>query len=667
MAQGRVDVNTNLQLNTRLTPQASPVDTYAQPARTPMDNNLERLSKALEGFSSSVDTYGQVAAIKANAADKQTLQLQEAKIGGMSKDEIAQARKDGTLPAYADPLKQAGIDAAVGAREGSQDSDALQNFFKTEYDPSVHGEPRQYIEKFQKEAIAGMNPVRATQYIRQTNPLFDWVDGHMKDVANQKVVEDAHTSAYTLIGQTVDSGIKAGDDPGKVQAAVRAQYANIGQKGILGLTNKDIDNTVLAVARDNALTNPSYAIALASAQTVAPDGTKVGFLINPRTADQAQAIIASASSALQKKAKVAWENSQAQIGGNAILNKTFPQTKAPSFTNADGSVSEVSDDEFKKKAVQGYLTGSPDVAKQRHENPTQQLSREFNDLRAAGLQHPQLKTQVNGIAARLSPSSLSDPDQKQQVLTMLKTGQWMLNESQNSLHDYVQKQEDRDAISVFNAFKTVPNADGTTYSDEEALAKAIEITNPQIRPSTNFSQDDQAQIDGLMGGIVKGQGWFGFGSTRPGNYSAIENKVQYLARGFIAAGLGHEDAIAKAADAVQKSSLIYNGVMLPKVNGFVVDDDFQPTVKSFIDDWAAKNPKTLKDYGIDASDIAILPSGNVNGDSGGHFRLVSKDGLDDILDDNHDQVIFDANDLRNKRAADKKARDAAAIKAAAQK
>ncbi|TCR92575.1 hypothetical protein [Rhizobium sp. BK376] len=664
---GRVEVNTNLGLNDRLTPQASPVDTYAEPARSPMDDSLDRLAKSLAGFSTSIDTYGQVAAVKQSAADKQTLALEEAKIGGMTKEQIAKARADGSLPAYADPLKQAGIDAAVGSQLGSQYSEDTQNYVKTQYDPAKDGPIRDFLEKRQRDATAGMNPVQATQFIRQTNPLFDWAVGHQNDVANQQTVEKAHTAAYTLIGNTVTNSIKAGDSPEATVAAVRAQYGNIGQQGILGITEKDIDNTVLAVARDNAQTNPNFALALANSQSTDKDGNKTGFLINPTTADRAQEIITTANAAIQKKAKVDFGNSLGNLGAGAILNHTFTGLKPPSFTNADGSVTEVSPEDFSKKATASYLANSALVAKQRHEDPSQQMAREFSDLRRAGLQHPELKSQVNGIAAMLSSANVRDPEARAQLLTKFKTGQWMLNESQNSLQDYVQKQEDKDALATFNAFKTVPNADGTTYSDEEAMDFASEVSNPVYRANTHFTNDDQSRIDSLMGGIVKGTGWFGWGSSKPGNYSAIENKVEYLARGFIARGMDHEDALNKAADAVQKSSLIYNGVMLPSINGFTADDDFQPTVKSFVDDWAAKNPKALKANGIDASDIAILPLGSVNGDSGGHFRLVSKSGLDDILDDNHNQVIFNANDLRNKRAADTQARRDAAIKAAAKR
>ncbi len=663
---GRADAP-QLNLSNRLNPQATPVDTYASPARAPVDDSLDRLSKALEGFSTSIYTYGQVAAAKQHAADKDTLAFQEAQIGGMSREQLAAARKDGTLPAYADKAKQAGIDGAMGLRQGALDSEDLQNFFKTQYDPAQHGTPQEYIQKKQREAIAGMPVVAATQYIRQTNPVFDWVVGYQNDQKNKQVVEDAHTATYTLLGQTVTDGIKAGQSPEDIQKSVRSQYPKIGQKGLLGVDNRAIDESVLAVARDNAQAHPEVAMALVATPSVAPDGTKLGFLSNPRTAERAQAIISEAAGSLQKKAKVTWENAQGSIGASAILSGNYAAVDRHDYKNPDGSITTMSQDDFNKKSVQAYLDASPKIAKERHEDQGLQLSREIHDLRSAGLVHPKVQAQVNGIASRLVPSILNDPEEKEKVLDKLKTGQFLLNQGQNSLHGYTEKAEDRDAISVYNAFKTMgQNPDGTTYSDEQALTVAMEIVNPAIRPQTNFTKEDQEAIDSNMDSIAKGQGWFGWGSSKPANSSAIENKLEYMAKGFIASGLSHEDAIAKATKAVQDSSLIYNGVMLPSVNGFVADSDFQPTVKSYIDDWAKQNPKTLKALGIDADDIAILPMGNVNGDSGGHFRLVTKSGLSDILDDSHNQVIFNANDLRNKRAADKRARNDAAIRKAAQ-
>jgi hypothetical protein len=628
------------------------------------------LSKALEGFGTSIYSYDQVATAKTKVANQETLALDEAKIGNMTKDQIFAARKDGTLPAYADHLRQAGIDGIVGGRRGQQEQDLMQDYVKTQYDPAKDGDLDGFISKWQQKTIAdeGMNTVMATQFLRQTAPVKDWAVGALNDQKNQQITDDSHTSAYTLIQQTVDAGVKAGDSPEKVQQSVRAQYANLGQKGILGLRNKDIDATVLAVARDNAVTNPEHAIALMQTESTAPDGTKVGFLTNPNTADQAQAIIAGADKAISARAERKWNDDQGKNGAAAILAKNYANVDRTPFMKPDGSMLDPSDADFNKRAVKGYLDVSPQVAKERHESPAQTTAREFNDLRSAGLNHPKLEAQVNGIAKQLSPSVFNDPDRKAQLLGKLKTGQWMLNESQASLHAYTKDQNDVDAVSIFNEIKNdAQNDDGSGYSDEQALKLTMEAVNPVIKPDTNFTQADHDAVDSQLGSIAAGEGLFGWGGGSPANYNAVKTKVEYLARAFIASGLSSDQAITRAAKSVQKSSLIYNGVMLPKINGFDAGDDFVPTVRSYVNDFASKNPKTLKDLDIGADDIAILPMGNVNGDSGGHFSLVTKHDLTPILDENHNQVIFNANDLRNKRATETDIRRRKAISDAAKR
>jgi hypothetical protein len=68
----------------------------------------------------------------------------------------------------------------------------------------------------------------------------------------------------------------------------------------------------------------------------------------------------------------------------------------------------------------------------------------------------------------------------------------------------------------------------------------------------------------------------------------------------------------------------------------------------------------LRDHGITADDIAIFPMGNVNGNSGGHFRLIDKTNMTDLLDDNRNQIIFHVDDLRKGAAADREKRVRAA-------
>jgi hypothetical protein len=194
----------------------------------------------------------------------------------------------------------------------------------------------------------------------------------------------------------------------------------------------------------------------------------------------------------------------------------------------------------------------------------------------------------------------------------------------------------------------------------------METTNPSVGGVGNLSRDAQDSIDQkVRDDIATKPGWlWGRNGTTPTNFSVPRQMVTDLATKYVVGGLDEDTAIEAATEAVSKSVLTYNGVVLVKPKGFQVNEDFEEVVGSHIDDWVKANPKTMAANGLGGGDdISIKevndPYGN---NSGGRFRLVHADDLTPVMDDNGHMVVISVQQLRDERAATKDKKDRKAVK-----
>jgi hypothetical protein len=667
MANGRVEVNPSLQLNTQLRPQATAVDTFATPAQAPIDKSLERLSQALAGFGTSIDSYGQVAAIKDKAATDEAFKLEKTRQSGLSWEQIQAERKAGTLKAYQDPIRQSGIEAIQGMVRGRDLSTAMQDHLKTEYDPEKDGPVRDYVQRMQKEAIVGMTDSQATQVLAQSNSVADWGEGFLNDKKNTETIEASKSSAYQYMDTQVVDGIKNNTAPADIATKIWSNYAAKSTKGFLGVDFKDLDNSTVAIARNYADKSPEVAIALLTTPKKGTDGINGSLLDNPRLREQADNIIATANRTLDLQEKKALEDGVGKAALDALTNRSLNSVRDVALTTTRGTEVNVSAEQVKKQGVQRYLdTVSPQLQKDFHESDEDRLQREFVTLNNAGQQHPFIKGEVNGINALATPATLADPDAREKLLSRTNRAVWLMNVGKNSGIDYMEDEKDRKFAMAYSTFKRVTQRDGTTLSDDEALTAAMETTNPSVGGVGNLSRDAQDSIDQkVRDDIATKPGWlWGRNGTTPTNFSVPRQMVTDLATKYVVGGLDEDTAIEAATEAVSKSVLTYNGVVLVKPKGFQVNEDFEEVVGSHIDDWVKANPKTMAANGLGGGDdISIKevndPYGN---NSGGRFRLVHADDLTPVMDDNGHMVVISVQQLRDERAATKDKKDRKAVK-----
>ncbi|MBY5581860.1 hypothetical protein [Rhizobium leguminosarum] len=668
MANGRVEVNPSLGLNNQLRPQATAVDTFATPAQAPIDKSLERLSQALAGFSTSIDSYGQVAAIKDKAATDEAFKLEKARQSGLSWEQLQEERKAGTLPAYKDPIRQAGIEAIQGMVRGRSLSDAMQNHLKTDYDPEKDGSVRDYVQRMQKEAIVGMTDAQATQVLAQSNSVSEWGEGFLNDKKNTETIDAAKASAYQYMDTQVVDGIKNSISPEDIAKRIWDNYAAKSTKGFLGVDYKDLDNSTLAIARNYADKSPSVAIALLTTPKKGTDGITGSLLDNPRLREQADNIIATANRTLDLQEKKTLEDGVAQAALEALTNKSLNSVRDVALKTTRGTEVNVSADQVKKQGVQLYLDKvSPQLQKDFHEGDEDRLQREFVTLNNAGQQHPFIKGEVNGINALATPATMSDPEARDKLLQRTNRAVWLMNVGKNSGIDYMDDEKDRKFAMAYSTFKRVTQKDGSTMSDDEALTAAMETTNPSVGGVGGLSRDAQDRIDQkVRDDIATKPGWlWGRRGAAPKNFSVPQQMVTDLATKYIVGGNMDEDAAIDAAvESVAKSVFTYNGVVLTKPKGFQLNEDFEEVVGSHITDWVKANPKTMRDNGLSGEDdLAIKevndPYGN---NSGGRFRLVHADDLTPVMDDSGHMVVLTVQQLREEKAAIKDKKNRKAIK-----
>jgi len=657
MAQGRVQVG-DLQSDIRLRPAPIQSDTYAPPPRPEVNPNTARLADALGAFSQTLGgLVGVVGKTSKEERERQDAIFQK-KIAGQTLDEVRDDIKAGRMDVTQDKFANAARQSVYGSKWAQSEATRMDELLNTEFDWDS-GDPEAFLAKHFQKAIeeSGLSDPNAISAASRT---FDQYKASVLNRQQQYRINRTNQStsdtAFTVMSDSASKWIDQGVDPDEVAKRLVKARTEIGPKGSLGASEEMLDREMMNTAEKLASTNPEYAVAILMSKRKLRNGQEVSFMDTPELRDAGARALHVAQQAIGKREQEAALDKQTSEDVEAFKSGDLSKIEDYHYTDYKGEEKVRTAKDRKDEAERLFLAQSPSEAKLNRETPEQTYRREFNVFRSSGEKHPRLEAMVKGVADKVSPEAIADPNQRERLLDSAKQYEWLKGESKNAAIAYT-TDKDRDFYETYWMAKKYLKHSGTGYhyNDEEALQFAYKATS---KVSTEGTPPlDYKAVDNYINSVgTKDRSILSWTATvSPNNWSQARNRVVSLANRMVDAGAEPEQALDMAFNAVRETSTTYRGQLLD-FQGLDVPDNFPKVMDAFIGQYAKENAGFLQAEGIDPSEITI----EADASDGGKFRLVEADGTP-ILDNNGHYRTFKLSDVtaiaKDMDAHDKKLRN----------
>lgn len=639
--QGRVQVR-ELQSDIRLRPAPMQSDTYAPPPRPVADQNLGRLADALGSFSNSLGNLVGVVGKPDKAAREREDAIFQKRIAGQTLEETRQDISDGRMMVTDDKFANAARQTVYGNKWAQSEASKMDTILQTEFDWDS-GNPEQFLaQHFQKTleeiGLSDPNAIASASkaWDQYKTSVLAKQEKYRIDRTNQSTVDTAFTVVHDKSKEWIENGL----NPEQFAGNLNKMRAELGTKGSLGANEEVLDQEYLNAAARLVEENPEHAIAMLDAEYDGRSG-KTSLSTQRDYRDRVLQIKARASEVMGKRRDATFEADVSSQADGLLELDNLDRLTDISYTDRNGEEKTIKAEEVKEGAFNRYLTRSNEIAQVNKEAPQQTVERELRKAQLAGLEHPQLKALVTGIAGAASVDLTQDPDGLNTVMEKVKTARWLQGVSKNTYIAYTEE-ADRDFMESFMIAKDeMTGDDGRQLSDAGALEFAVRTSQPLSNDGLNFTREQNDVIDRSVKSLASSGGYlFGlFGtSTTPWNAAAGQQRVASLAKRLVRGGMAQDKAIEVAADSVKRNSITYNGSLL-SVGKTALPDNFKDALDGLIGDFAKSSPGVLKDLDIDTGDITIIPIGDINR-SAGRFMLIDKNTGSYIMDDKSGQPTF---------------------------
>ncbi|RWP18870.1 MAG: hypothetical protein EOR00_09545 [Mesorhizobium sp.] len=601
-----------------------------------------RLADALGSFSNTLGNLVGVVGKPDKAAREREEAMFQKRIAGQTLEETRKDIAEGRMSVTDDKFANAARQSVYGnkwAQGLAQDTDTeLQTNFDWD-----NGNPEQFLaQKFQesieKSGLTDPNAIAsaAKAWDQYKTSVLAKQDKYKIDRTNQSTVD----TAFTVVSGKANEWIANGVEPAQFAKNLNAMRGELGTKGSLGANEETLDQEYLNTAARIAQTNPEYAVAMLDAEYSGRSG-KTTLSSQRAYRDRVLQIKAEAAKAIGVR-----EDKNQQLSIDTQADSALSEDKLDRVTDVtwmdhNGEQKTVNAETLKKETFNRYLQRSSEIAAANKEDPQQTMARELRKAQLAGLDHPGLKSVVTGIAGAASVDMAQNPDAMERVMDKVKVARWLYNTSKNTYMSYV-TEADRDFMESFIIAKDgLTGEDGRQMSDQGALEFAVRTSQPVLVDGLNFTREQNDKIDQSVKNLASSDGWaFGlFGtSTTPWNSAAAQQRVASIAKRLVRGGVDPNMAITQATESVKRNSITYNGTLL-ELGNRALPDNYRGALDGIIGDFATANPGVLKDHDISASDITILPIGDINR-SGGRFMLIDKNTGASLMDDKEGTPYF---------------------------
>jgi hypothetical protein len=618
-------------------------DTYAPPPQPAKNENLFRLADALGSFS---NTVGNLVGVVGKSSKEDRAKEDAAFQMHIAGQTLAQTRKDiadGKMMVSEDKIANAARQSVYGGKWAESLAADTDTELQTSFDWD-NGNPEEFLakkfqENIEKSGLTDPNALSAAG--KAWDGYKSAVLAKQQKYRNDRVNQSNTDTAFTVVSDKANQWIKEGVDPSKFASNLNAMRGELGVKGSLGANEETLDQEYLNAASRLASTNPEYAVAMLDAEYTGRSG-KTSLSSQRAYADKVLQIKAEAAKAVG----VRYDNDQqAQIDHEAdtlLASGKLDRLTDVTWYDHNREQKTKPAETLKKEALNRYLGRSQEIAQVSKETPDQTAARELRVSQQSGLDHPQLKATVSGIAKAASVDMAQSPDAMGLVMDKVKVARWLYNTSKNTYMSYL-PEEDRDFMESFMIAKdNLTGKDGRQMSDQGALEFAVRTSQPVQVDGLNFTKAQNDKIDTSVKNIATQDGWFGtsIGSgLTPWNSAAAQQRVSSIAKRLVRGGVDQDKAVTIAIDSVKRNSITYNGTLL-ELNNKALPDNYKAALDGIIGDFATENPGVLTDHDIGVGDITIMPMQDLNR-SGGRFMLVDKNNPSQpLMDDAKGEPYF---------------------------
>jgi len=654
---GRIQVN-DLQNTPTLRPAPIQSDTYAAPARAPQDNNLARLADALGSFSSTIGNLGLTLAAgqkKSPEDKKREAWMAERKWNGMTQADIRKHIDEGGLPVEADVGAQAAARNITGSAYGAEIGDGIRQHLMTDFDWD-HDDPNKFIvEQYAnvpKEYLD--DPNFGAAVLRSQQATVSWALDYAQKRKSAQFTEDKKNAAFVGLTGLTDKWITEGKSPEEVAQLQLKAYSDYGKDGVLGVNYDDLDTERLNIARRIAPEHPEVAAAILGAVRKGRNGQDLSLSAQDAVKDEVFNINRTIAKAkfragyTKRLEEVSTTNRQLFNEGRGSYIQDYD------YTDENGTKHVLSAERQRQQFAKDYIRESRGItAKTKRESVAETDARELQMFSSNGMEHPIFQGAINGLAKDVTPAALADPARRDQLISRIWAARVVREQTPNAYSAYG-SEADRQMADDFWAMKQGHRADGTTWSDDDALRAAMQLNAPGGKagiPKVDFKTLDK-KLDKL--GATK---WFGTVGMKPNFQPLIRNDLYNQINRYIGVGMTVDDATKTAVNEMQANTHVYRGTLL-HFDGMHVPNDVDKALDHYVDGFIKQNGDVLEAQGLDASDITVQAIG-----SRSLFRLVDSTGVP-VHDKEGHSSYFSLDQVRQWLGDEQKRHDAATLKQA---
>lgn len=566
-------------------------DTYAPPPRPSINNDMERLSSALAGFSSTIARLAHDPHAKKAQEDARLAEVNRF-IASSTNDQLRQARANGTVPYNTDPVAVAATDTVLGQRAGQD----FENRVLTQFGPQggqslldANGNPVDVDALVSSQAKAYLdggglpNSVHAMEKFRSSveglvPKLREQQRTQMADYAGKR--DDGIVTAG--FGNVLRDGALSGLPPDQVAARLRTAYGELQQ--VTKRPFDRLDDNLIGVLKTSVSgehgATPEAArnvLAVLDAPRKSVDGGQdIGPLsANPRFSNDVSMIRAEAMKVLGKDYETQQKAGLFNAAHTALQrgDGSFDAVQDVYVENPyTGERKLISAKEQKDGAVvfQAQATRQ-NVAKQFNGQPAnvvngQVFAAQAEQFVPAGIDNPEwkgfLKSSIVDVG---SAASLTDPAKQRRALQAASLYEALRTRSPAYVEGMLDPKE-RDFYETFHLLRKMGKP------DEVAMAGAARVLDPESAKST-FSKEEFDKLKSAVGSLAAGGGERGIFLNRsaPMNLGTALGEIERRAKLLVRTqGISAMDALKVVGEDIQQNVPAINGHLMFDRSPFLV-------------------------------------------------------------------------------------------------
>lgn len=584
----------------RLSPVASPVDTYSRPAAPPSDNHLESLAQALAGLNPALQRFSAAQMQEPSDSRAQALKVLQT----MSRDQVAKGIKEGTIPEF---QTMAGMEV-YGEDRAYNDLNELERRWNEEADKD-NGDVDQLIRDVTGPSLSTFGKDRAflSTYTERIQNGLERFKANVAEYRSKRTLEGRADTVFGAWHGRAASMAAEGKAPADIAESIFGDFTK--NKDFLRLPYKDQQAMVLQLA-DQTATKGNYDLAKALLAYERNDGPYKGSLMSDRELGQKATDLWGRieTDQARQRLKETADKAESQLDTlliSKVANGTISSLTDVQVPNAQGEMKTYTPEQLRKRAANLAIQQSALQAKQSGETPEQTYAREVRDFAANGLEHPQWFQTINSGFSTASINNLTGG----QLPPALSDGYELYKKLHTDAPQYVGKFTEKGALDFYEAARVAEEDLGK--STQDALLMASVATRDPNENSTLTNARFQELDDAVEDAVDKTQGWrdlWGALSYDNQNTGTVRAEVARYAKLYARLGLGVDKSLELAQDRFAKNFININGTFVR--NDPRLPNDFRPLVEQSIKGFADKYGKTL---GVEPDELSIMPASNGSG------------------------------------------------------